>query len=145
MRAQGLDTPDIRLDAQGRPILDDLRSGVDTSSDEFRRALTECASILTSVGALDLRRDPELQHRGFGPVEVVCEGDVEQRVALVDQLQLGILGKGHVPIGVAPGVGHAGGAPEAAGAGHVAAMGGGAGTIGGHVEILFLQFLVRGK
>lgn len=61
MRAQGLDTPDIRLDAQGRPVLDDLRSGVDTSSVEFRRALTECASILTRAGALDLRRDPELQ------------------------------------------------------------------------------------
>jgi hypothetical protein len=61
MRAQGLDTPDIRLDAQGRPVLGVLRSGVDTSSVEFRRALTECASILTSVGALDLRRDPELQ------------------------------------------------------------------------------------
>jgi hypothetical protein len=61
MRSQGVDTPDIRLDAQGRPILDDLRSGVDTSSVEFRRALTECASILTGAGALDLRRDPELQ------------------------------------------------------------------------------------
>ncbi len=61
IRAQGLDTPEIRLDAQGRPVLDDLRSGIDTSSVEFRRALTECASILTSVGALDLRRDPELQ------------------------------------------------------------------------------------
>ena len=32
-----------------------------TSSEEFRRALTDCAPILTSVGALDLRRDPELQ------------------------------------------------------------------------------------
>ena len=31
------------------------------SSEEFRRALTDCAPILTSVGALDLRRDPELQ------------------------------------------------------------------------------------
>ena len=61
MRAQGIDTPDIRLDARGRPVLDDLRASVDTSSAEFRRALTDCAPILTSVGALDLRRDPELQ------------------------------------------------------------------------------------
>jgi hypothetical protein len=61
MRAEGTDTPDIRLDAQGRPVLDDLRAVVDTTSDEFRRALTECAPILTRVGALDLRRDPELQ------------------------------------------------------------------------------------
>ncbi len=61
MRSQGVDTPDIRLDAQGRPVLDDLRTAVDTSTVEFRRALTDCAPILTRVGALDLRRDPELQ------------------------------------------------------------------------------------
>ena len=69
MRAQGIDTPDIRLDAQGRPVLDDLRASVDTSSEEFRRALTDCAPILTSVGALDLRRDPELQ------AVIVCVGE----------------------------------------------------------------------
>ncbi len=31
---------------------------------------------------------------------------------------------------------HAGGAPQAAGAGHVAAVGGGAGAIGGHLGVL---------
>ncbi len=61
MRDQGIETPDLRLDAQGRPMLDDLRAGVDTTSPEFRLALTECAPILTLAGALDLRRDPELQ------------------------------------------------------------------------------------
>lgn len=61
MRSRGIDTPDMRLDAQGRPVLDDLRAAVDTTSAQFRRALVDCASILTSVGAFDLRRDPELQ------------------------------------------------------------------------------------
>lgn len=61
MRDHGIETPDIRLDAQGRPVLDDLGSAVDTSTAAFRAALTECAPILTRVGALDLRRDPELQ------------------------------------------------------------------------------------
>lgn len=73
MRAQGIDTPDIRLDARGRPVLDDLRAGVDTSSVEFRRALTECAPILTGVGALDLRRDPELQAVIVGQLLVFAE------------------------------------------------------------------------
>ncbi len=61
MREQGIDTPDIRLDAQGRPVLDDLIESVDTTTAEFRVALAECASILTRAGALDLRTDPELQ------------------------------------------------------------------------------------
>jgi hypothetical protein len=61
MRDQGIDTPDIRLDAQGRPVLDGLIESVDTTSGAFRAALAECASILTRAGALDLRTDPELQ------------------------------------------------------------------------------------
>ena len=61
MREQGIDTPDIRLDAQGRPVLDDLLDAVDTTTAEFRTALAECATILTRAGALDLRTDPELQ------------------------------------------------------------------------------------
>lgn len=73
MRAQGIDTPDIRLDARGRPVLDDLRAGIDTASVEFRRALTECAAILTRVGALDLRRDPELQAVIVGQLRAFAE------------------------------------------------------------------------
>ena len=73
MRAEGIDTPDIRLDAQGRPVLDDLRAAVDTSSVEFRRALTDCAPILTTVGALDLRRDPELQAVIVGQLRAFAE------------------------------------------------------------------------
>jgi hypothetical protein len=61
MREQGIDTPDIRLDAQGRPVLDELIDAVDTTTAEFRVALAECATILTRAGALDLRTDPELQ------------------------------------------------------------------------------------
>ena len=73
MRSQGIDTPDIRLDAQGRPVLDDLRTAVDTSSVEFRRALTDCAPILTRAGALDLRRDPELQAVIIAQLEAFAE------------------------------------------------------------------------
>lgn len=61
MRAQGISIPDLRLDAAARPVLDDFAAVVDTSSSEFRSALTACASILTSAGALDLRGDPELR------------------------------------------------------------------------------------
>jgi hypothetical protein len=61
MRGQGIDTPDIRLDAQSRPVLEELRTTIDTTTAEFRAALAECAPILTNAGALDLRGDPELQ------------------------------------------------------------------------------------
>ena len=50
-----------RMDGGHPESDDDLRTAVDTSTVEFRRALTDCAPILTRVGALDLRRDPELQ------------------------------------------------------------------------------------
>ena len=61
LRDEGIDTPDIRLDAGGRPVLDELLEAVDTSTPEFAEALRVCASILTRAGALDLRTDPELQ------------------------------------------------------------------------------------
>lgn len=61
LRSEGIDTPDIRLDAQGRPVLDELLDTVDTSTPEFAAALRACAPILTRAGALDLRSDPELQ------------------------------------------------------------------------------------
>ena len=61
LREQGIEAPDIRLDAQGRPVLDELLDRVDTSTPEFAEALRACAPILTRAGALDLRSDPELQ------------------------------------------------------------------------------------
>lgn len=61
LRDEGIDSPDIRLDAEGRPVLDELLEAVDTSTPEFAEALRACASILTRAGALDLRTDPELQ------------------------------------------------------------------------------------
>jgi hypothetical protein len=61
MRDQGIEIPDIRLDDQGRPMLDDAFASADPSSLELRGALATCASILTQSGALDLRTDPELQ------------------------------------------------------------------------------------
>ncbi len=61
MRDQGIEVPDIRLDDQGRPMLDDAFAAADPSSLELRGALATCASILTQSGALDLSTDPELQ------------------------------------------------------------------------------------
>jgi len=61
MRAENIDFPDIRLDAEGRPQLGDVLDQVDTASPEFRAALATCSSILTQAGALELSSDPELQ------------------------------------------------------------------------------------
>lgn len=61
MRDQGIDLPDLRLDAEGRPLLGEAFDDVDLASDEFRTALTACSDILTRAGALDLSTDPELQ------------------------------------------------------------------------------------
>lgn len=61
MREEGVDLPDIRLDAQGRPVLGELLDAVDTSSVVFRGALASCSSILTQSGAIDLTTDPEIQ------------------------------------------------------------------------------------
>ncbi len=73
MRDQGIDIPDIRLDDQGRPVLDDAFAAVDLSSLEFRGALATCASILTRAGALDLRTDPELQAVIIDQLQVFSE------------------------------------------------------------------------
>lgn len=61
MRAEGIDVPEIPLDAQGRPMLDEVVEAIDTTSVEVRGALATCASILTSSGALDLSADPGIQ------------------------------------------------------------------------------------
>lgn len=61
MREEGIEFPDIRIDAEGRPQLGDLLEDLDTATPEFRAALTSCAGILTRAGALELTSDPELQ------------------------------------------------------------------------------------
>lgn len=61
MREQGIDLPDIRLDAEGRPQLGDLSEEIDFSDPQFSTAFSACAPILTDAGALDLGADPELQ------------------------------------------------------------------------------------
>jgi hypothetical protein len=61
MRDNGIDFPDIRIDADGRPDLGNILDQIDTTTSEFRQALTRCAGILTRAGALELTSDPELQ------------------------------------------------------------------------------------
>jgi hypothetical protein len=61
MRDNGVDFPDIRIDANGRPDLGNIFDEIDTTSTEFRTALTQCVSILGRAGALELTSDPELQ------------------------------------------------------------------------------------
>jgi hypothetical protein len=61
MRDEDIEFPDIRIDAEGRPQLGELLEDLDTTTPEFRTALTACAGILTRAGALELTSDPELQ------------------------------------------------------------------------------------
>lgn len=61
MREEGIDLPDIRIGADGRPLLGDISERVDITSRAFSNALNMCASILAEAGALDLGSDPELQ------------------------------------------------------------------------------------
>jgi hypothetical protein len=61
MREQGIDLPDVELDAQDRPALGDLLGDIDTATVEFRGAIATCSSILTQAGVLDLSGDPELR------------------------------------------------------------------------------------
>ena len=52
MRDQGLDFPDIGVDAEGNPDLRDafLSSGITPGSDEFRTGMDACGEILQSAG-----------------------------------------------------------------------------------------------
>jgi hypothetical protein len=61
MRDEGIDMPDIRIGADGRPLLGDVSRRVDIADPSFQDALSTCASILSEAGALDLTSDPELQ------------------------------------------------------------------------------------
>lgn len=57
---QGLIVPDLPLDEGGRPDLSALADSVDKNSIEWRDAMTACAGVMASNGALDLSGNPEL-------------------------------------------------------------------------------------
>lgn len=57
---QGLIVPDLPLDEGGRPDLSALADAVDQNSVEWRDAMTACAGVIASNGALDLSGNPEL-------------------------------------------------------------------------------------
>ena len=62
MRDQGVDLPDIQVDADGQPILStDVLAGIDTQSDEFNAAFLVCLPILSNAAPVQLGSDPELQ------------------------------------------------------------------------------------
>ena len=67
MRDQGLDFPDVGVDAEGNPDLRSsfLESGITPGSDEFRTGLEACGSILQNAGfgggQGNLAEDPAVQ------------------------------------------------------------------------------------
>ena len=67
MRDQGLDFPDVGVDAEGNPDLRSsfLESGITPGSDEFRTGLEACGSILQNAGfgggRGNLAEDPAVQ------------------------------------------------------------------------------------
>lgn len=56
----GFNVPDLPFDDAGRPDLSALADSVDQSSADWRDALTSCAAVIVSNGALDLSAVPEL-------------------------------------------------------------------------------------
>ncbi|MDH3538964.1 MAG: hypothetical protein OEP52_03125 [Acidimicrobiia bacterium] len=61
MRDEGIDLPDIGVDAAGSPLLDPaLLERIDIESAQFEDALGKCESILQQAGAFDVDLDPEL-------------------------------------------------------------------------------------
>lgn len=62
LREEGIDVPDIQLDADGAPILDpEVIQGIDLQSPEFLGAVAGCISILSDAGAFSFSADPELE------------------------------------------------------------------------------------
>lgn len=61
MAAQGVEVPEVELDATGAPILGDLIGSLDPDDPTVRSALTACAEPLAAAGALDVATDPELR------------------------------------------------------------------------------------
>lgn len=62
LRDQGIEVPDIQLDAAGAPLIrpDDI-AGIDLDSPEVQAAVGTCLPILTDAGAFSFADDPELQ------------------------------------------------------------------------------------
>ena len=62
MRDEGVEIPDIQLDADGAPLLNaDALGGIDLQSPEFQSAFTGCISIITDAGAFSFDFDPEIE------------------------------------------------------------------------------------
>lgn len=62
MRDEGIDLPDIGVDADGAPLLSpDLLNRFDIESDEFAAALDTCQPILQRSEAFNVDIDPELR------------------------------------------------------------------------------------
>lgn len=62
MRDEGIDIPDIQLDADGAPILDAANlQDIDLQSPEFQSAFTSCISVITDAGAFAFDFDPEIE------------------------------------------------------------------------------------
>lgn len=62
LRNQGIDAPDIPVDADGQPVLSaGLVEQIDTASPEFAGAFAACVPLLTLSSPVDLGADPELQ------------------------------------------------------------------------------------
>jgi hypothetical protein len=61
MRDNGVDMPDLQVDASGAPrIPTDGLGAIDTSSPEFVAAFSECVGILADSSPVDITTDPEL-------------------------------------------------------------------------------------
>jgi len=62
MRAEGIDLPDIQVNADGQPILStEVLENVDTQSSEFSLAFLKCVPILAESSPVQIGADPELQ------------------------------------------------------------------------------------
>ena len=62
MRANGVDLPDIAVNADGQPILStEVLEGVDTQSAKFNEAFIGCVPILAEASPVQVGSDPELQ------------------------------------------------------------------------------------
>ena len=57
---QGLALPDIPVDDGGRPDLSALAELSDQNPEAWRAALSTCAGVIVTYGALDLSSNPEL-------------------------------------------------------------------------------------
>lgn len=61
LRAEGIDVPDLELDARGIPMLGELASSVDTTDASVRTSLLACADLLGAAQVADLTADPEVR------------------------------------------------------------------------------------